>query len=100
MDAKQKAEIGLDVLDALADTWAEAVDLTSMIKNVTSPMNLTRSAPDDVREKFKARMEAQVSAIVLQAFIEGAMRGVDLVNDEIKQMRADGVDLNLPQPNL
>jgi len=87
MNAKRKAEIGLDVLDGLADKWAVDVDLTSMIKNVISPMNLNRSAPADVREKFKARMEAQVNAIVLQAYVEGALRGVDLVNDEIKSMR-------------
>ena len=70
-----------------------------MIKNVTSPMNLNRNAPADVREKFKARMEAQISAIVLQAFVEGALLGVDLVNDELKTMRASGIDLNRPQPD-
>ena len=87
LDAKHKAAICLDILDALADKWAADVDLTSMIKNATSPMNLNRNAPDDVRQKFKDRMEAQISSIVLQAFIEGAMRGVDLVNDELKQGR-------------
>lgn len=84
MDAQRKAEIAMDVLDGLADKWAEDIDLTSMIKNVTSPMGLTRSAPDEVRDQFKGRMEAQINAIVLQAFVEGALRGVDLVNDEIK----------------
>jgi hypothetical protein len=97
VDAKQKAEVGLDILDGIADKWAADIDLTSMIKNATSPMNLNRSAPDDVRRKFKDRMEAQISAIVLQAFVEGALRGVDLVNDEIAQMRAAGADLNRPQ---
>ncbi|MGA9855083.1 MAG: hypothetical protein WBR29_07400 [Gammaproteobacteria bacterium] len=80
MDATQKAAIGLDILDGLADKWAADVDITSMIKNVTRPMNLTRNAPMDVREKFKARMEAQISAIILQTFVEGALRGIDLVN--------------------
>ncbi len=83
MDAQQKAEIGIDVLDGLADKWAIDVDLTSMIKNATSPMNLSRSAPDHVREKFRARMEAQINAVVLQAFVEGALRGVALVNEDL-----------------
>ena len=97
MDAEQKAEIGIDVLDGLADKWAIDVDLTSMIKNATSPLNLNRSAPDHVREKFRARMEAQINAVVLQAFVEGALRGVDLVNEDLKSMRAAGIDLNRPQ---
>ena len=97
MDAKQKAEIGIDVLDGLADKWAIDVDLTSMIKNATSPMNLNGSAPDHVREKFRARMESQINAVVLQAFVEGALRGVDLVNEDLKSMRAAGIDLNRPQ---
>lgn len=97
MDPKQAADYGIDVLDALADKWFEECGLTAMIKNVTSPMNLNRSVPPEVREKFKSRMESQMSAIVLQAFVEGALRGVDLVNDEIKELRALGKDLNRPQ---
>lgn len=86
MDAQAKADLGIDILDGLADVWVEEVNLTSMIKNVTSPMGLNRSAPDDVRQKFRDRMEAQIDAIVRQAFVEGALRGVDLVNDDLRSL--------------
>jgi hypothetical protein len=67
-------DMSLAKLDALADVWAEEVNLTAMIKNVVSPMRLNRNAPKEVREKFTARMEAQIDAIMRQAFIEGAVR--------------------------
>lgn len=89
MDAQQKADLGLDVLDALADKWAVDVDLTSMIKNVTCPMDLNKNAPENVREHFRGRMESQIYAIVRQAWVEGALRGVDLVNDELKKKRLE-----------
>lgn len=68
------ADVSLTVLDALADRWAAEVNLTAMIKNAVSPMRLNRNAPDDVRQKFTARMEAQIDAIVRQAFIEAIIR--------------------------
>jgi hypothetical protein len=86
VDAQAKADLGIDILDGLADVWVEEVNLTSMIKNVTSPMDLNRSAPADVRQKFRDRMEAQIDAIVRQAFVEGALRGVDLVNDDLRSL--------------
>jgi hypothetical protein len=63
-------------LDGQADQWAEEVNLTSMIKNATSPMELNRNAPDSVRHRFRLRMEAQIDAIVRQAFIEGSLRAL------------------------
>lgn len=69
------AERAMDGLEAQADIWADEVDLVLMIKNVVSPMRLSRNAPNDVREKFTARMEAQIDAIVRQAYLEGFYRG-------------------------
>lgn len=86
MDAQAKADIGIDILDGIADAWAEDINLHSMIKNVTSPMGLNRTVPDAVRDKFRNRMEAQIDAIVRQAFLEGALRGVDLVNDDLRSL--------------
>lgn len=71
---QQKADVGLAILDAQADAWAEEVDLTSIIKNATSPMRLSKIAPDEVRREFADRMEQQVYAIARQAFIEGMTR--------------------------
>lgn len=81
MDAKATADMQLDVLDGMADVWAEEVNLTSMIKNATSPMDLNKSAPPEVRQRFRDRMEAQIDAIARQAFIEGAHRAVCMVQD-------------------
>jgi hypothetical protein len=86
VDAQAKADIGIDILDGIADAWAEDINLHSMIKNVTSPMGLNRTVPDAVRDKFRNRMEAQIDAIVRQAFLEGALRGVDLVNDDLRSL--------------
>lgn len=76
-----KAEIQMHVLDGMADAWIAEVDLTSMIKNATSPMDLNKNATANVKEKFRLRMEAQIDAIARQAFIEGAHRAVCMVQD-------------------
>lgn len=87
MDAAKKAEMQMDHLEAMADAWSEEVDLVAMVTNATSPMNLNSNAPTDVRTKFHERMKAQVFAIAQQAFIEGACRGIDLVNDELRKLK-------------
>lgn len=94
---KAKADYGMDVLDGMADAWAAEVNLTSIIKNATSPMRLNRNAPNDVRESFAHRMEVQIDAIARQAFIEGAFRAITGLQDERKRMRELGIkksDLN------
>ncbi len=40
-------DLSLAGLDAIADQWAEEINLTAMIKNMVSPMRLTRNAPND-----------------------------------------------------
>lgn len=89
--ARVSADHGMAVLDALADKWAAEVDLTSMIKNATSPMDLNAKAPDDVRQKFRLRMEAQIDAIARQSFIEGAYRAITGLQDERKEMKRRGI---------
>lgn len=72
-----RADISLAKLDAITDQWHEECSITAMIKNACSPMNLTKNAPPEIRAKFKARMEAQIDAIVRQAFLEGMVRAID-----------------------
>jgi len=81
-EIKAKASHGLAILEALADAWAAEVDLTSMIKNVTSPMELNERATEHVKTEFRHRMEVQMDAIVRQAFQEGAYRAITGLQDE------------------
>lgn len=78
-------KLQLDVLDKMADAWADEVKLAEMIKNAASPMGLNRSAPADVRQQFRVRMEKQMNAIARQAFVEGAHRAVCMVQDAYRQ---------------
>lgn len=94
MDAKTKASMQMDALEDMAEAWAEEVSLATMIKNATSPMDLNRTVPEDVRAQFRRRMEEQISAIAQQAFIEGAHRAVIMVNDAYKQ-----AGLQISEPN-
>lgn len=64
----------LSALEAMADQWSAEVNLPEMIKNALSVARLNRNAPDDVREQFIGRAEAQVHAIVCQAFVEASYR--------------------------
>ncbi len=70
-------ERAMDQLDALADAWAVEVNLPSLIKAATSPMGLNNAVPANIKARFRDRMEAQIDAIVRQAFIEAYMRGAD-----------------------
>lgn len=85
MDAERRAQAQMDHLEALADAWAGEVNLASMVANATSPMDLNAGAPPDARQRFRERMKAQVFALAQHAFIEGAVRGIALVNDELRQ---------------
>jgi hypothetical protein len=67
------SERAMDRLDALADEWAVEVDLPTLIKAATCPMDLKPTVPAAIRQKFRGRMEAQLDAIVRQAFIEAYM---------------------------
>lgn len=100
LPAKAKAEMQLHVLDGMSDVWAEEVNLTALIKAATCPMDLNKNVPDHIRYNFRMRMEAQIDAIVRQAFVEAASRAVDMVQDaynpivteydkEIKKIRAE-----------
>lgn len=69
------AERAWDALDAIADKWAEEINLTAWIKNIVQVARLNKSAPDDVRETFIHRQESLIDAFVRQAFSEGFYRG-------------------------
>lgn len=93
---RDETQAGVDhalaILDGLTDKWAAEVNLTAMIKNAVSPMGLNRNAPDDVRAKFKERMEQQIDAIARQAFIEGAYRAITGLQDEKAEMKRLGIE--------
>jgi hypothetical protein len=91
-EARAGADHAMAILDGLTDKWAEEVNLTAMIKNAVSPMNLNSNAPADVRERFKERMEQQVYAIARQAFIEGAYRAITGLQDEKAEMKRLGIN--------
>ena len=73
----EEADMSLAAIEGHADAWAARINLNAMIENATSPMRLTRRAPNDVREAFAKRMREQIDAIVRQAFIEGAVNALD-----------------------
>lgn len=75
-EATAEADMALAFFDGHADVWAANANITGMIKNVMHVARLSKRAPDDVREKFIDRAEAQFDAIVRQAFVEGAMHAL------------------------
>lgn len=86
-DPQTIADMQLNVIDAMADAWAAEVNLSAMIINATSPMRLNRNAPDDVRDRFHKRMIEQIDAIARQCFLEGAIRVLDLAEEEIRRIK-------------
>lgn len=87
MSTRAKADHAMAILEALADKWAEEVRLVDMVKccsHVTR--NLRQSAPEEIREHFIGRQEAQIDAVARQAFIEGAYRAITGLQDERKAM--------------
>ena len=58
-----------------ADQWAAEVNLIGMIGNILQISNLSRGAPEALRQGLIARQQAEIDAIVREAFIEGMHRG-------------------------
>lgn len=87
MTDDQRVQMQMDHLEALSDAWAEEAKVTEMITNATSPMDLNANAPPDVRRQFHERMKSHIYDLMTQAFIEGAVRGIDLVNAELRTKR-------------
>lgn len=101
MTDQQKADYCLSLLEGMADKWSADVDLPSMVRAACSPMDLNSRAPKAVKQRFKSRMEAQIDAIVRQAFIEGAYRAITGLNDERRALERIGLspdDLPDPEP--
>lgn len=68
----------MDGLEAQADVWADEIDLVVIIKNIgDASRKLTDRMPTDIREGFINRQEANIDALVRQAYLEGFMRGGD-----------------------
>lgn len=79
------ADHGMTVLDALADSWAEDVNLTAMIKDATS---LLDDPSNDAQHTLRNRIEARIYAIVRQAFQEGALGAITNFGNEQDKLRA------------
>jgi len=75
MKRSEPHERALDAIEGFADKWMADAKIVETIKNVVSVARLNTSAPDDVREKFIARAEACIDALVRQTFIEAYYRG-------------------------
>lgn len=72
------SERAIDGLEAQADIWADEIDLVVIIKNIgDASRKLTDRMPKDIREGFIHRQEANIDALVRQAYLEGFMRGGD-----------------------
>lgn len=71
-------ERGMDALEAQADIWADEIDLVLIIKTIgQASRSLTDRMPPKIREGFINRQEANIDALVRQAYLEGFMRGGD-----------------------
>lgn len=69
-------ERAMDGLEAQADIWADEIDLVLIIKNIGSASRgLNDRMPKDIREGFINRQEANIDALVRQAYLEGFDRG-------------------------
>jgi prophage DNA circulation protein len=78
-DDERKASEAVDALEAESDRWAEQVNLLASIKHIAHISRLAPTVPVAAREKMIARQEALLDALMRQAFIEGAMRAVDVI---------------------
>lgn len=88
IDASERA---IDGLAAQADIWADEINLVVIVKNIgAASRGLTDRMPTDVREKFINRQEANIDALVRQAYLEGFMRGGEArkVYDEARVNKA------------
>lgn len=68
-------ERALDWMDAEADKWAAEVNLTGFIKNIVKVGQLGKNVPRAIRDKFTARQESLIDAMMRQCFVEGFDRG-------------------------
>ena len=71
-------------LESESDVWAENVNLLASIKHIAHISRLAQTVPLAAREKMIGRQEAMLDALMRQAFIEGAFRAVDVINESKK----------------
>lgn len=75
-EQKAACERAMDGLEAQADIWADEIDLVLIIKNIgAASRGLNDRMPKDIREGFINRQEANIDALVRQAYLEGFDRG-------------------------
>lgn len=86
-DDERKAGEAIDALEAESDQWAERVNLLASIKHVAHISRLAQTVPIAAREKMISRQEAMLDALMRQAFIEGAMRAVDVIRESEQEAK-------------
>ena len=75
-EQKAACERAMSGLEAQADIWADEIDLVLIIKNIgAASRGLNDRMPKDIREGFINRQEANIDALVRQAYLEGFGRG-------------------------
>ena len=77
---ERKASEAIDAIEAESDIWAVEVGLMVSIKQIAHVSRLAPKVPHATREKMIARQEALMDALMRQAFIEGAVRAIEIRN--------------------
>lgn len=85
MTPQQRADIALDQMEAESDAWAEGVNLNASIDHIAHISRLAQTVPLAAREKMIHRQKVLLDALMRQAFIEGAFRAVDFINNNSKE---------------
>ena len=84
-DQLAACERAMDGMEARADLWAVEIDLPKIIKNIARvTRGISSRMPAAVRERFIARQEANIDALVKQAFIEGMNLGCTGAFDAVR----------------
>ena len=68
---KSEQNAAMDLMQAIADQWAEAINLNQMVQYLSAASRLLPSVPDHAREGFIKRQRQSIDALVRQAFMEG-----------------------------
>lgn len=85
-------EAAIDQLEAESDAWAERVNLLASIKHIAHISRLSQRVPLATREKMIARQESMLDDLMRQAFIEGAVRAVEVMAEHSKNDPASLLD--------
>lgn len=80
-DDERRASEAIDALEAQSDQWAEQVNLRASIEHISHISRIANHVPMAAREKMIGRQKSLLDALMRQAFIEGALRAVDMIQE-------------------